>query len=177
MDAAPQRGEVYWRFDGVDNYVEIPSSEDFSVANSGELTVSAWLRPDVLNFDSTEGTGYVHWMGKGDTGQQEWTIRIWEATLSIQSSIVNGYMLWASPDRLKLTFTRMGCPAEATPIGPHDTVAQDGLVTEYLLDRSTDRTAGPIWAAGMMADFRRWLGDASLGRGQVFASRISLRHL
>ncbi len=77
MDAAPQRGEVYLGSNGIDNYVEILSSDDFSVSTAGELTVSAWLRPDVLNFPFAEGTGYVHWLGKGDTGQQEWTFRIY----------------------------------------------------------------------------------------------------
>jgi len=72
MSAAPNRGDIYLRFNGIDNYVEIPSSDDFSVSTSGELTVSAWLRPDVLNFSSWESTGYVHWMGKGETGQHEW---------------------------------------------------------------------------------------------------------
>ncbi len=46
MSAEPNRGDIYLRFNGIDNYVEIPSSDDFSVSTSGELTVSAWLRPD-----------------------------------------------------------------------------------------------------------------------------------
>ena len=77
MSAAPNRGDIYLRFNGIDNYVEIPSSDDFSISTSGELTVSAWLRPDVLNFPNWESTGYVHWMGKGETSQQEWVFRMY----------------------------------------------------------------------------------------------------
>ena len=33
-----------------DDYIEIPDSPDFSVATTGQLTVSAWIRPDVLTF-------------------------------------------------------------------------------------------------------------------------------
>src|SRR5258708_37790199 len=77
MSAAPNRGDIFLRFNGIDNYVEIPSSDDFSVSTSGELTVSAWLRPDVLNFPNWGSTGYVHWMGKGETSQQEWVFRMY----------------------------------------------------------------------------------------------------
>jgi hypothetical protein len=77
MGAAPHKGDVYLHFNGIDNYVEIPSSDDLSVATSGELTVSAWIRPDVLNFPNEESTGYVHWMGKGDAHEREWVCRMY----------------------------------------------------------------------------------------------------
>ncbi len=77
MSAAPNQGDIYLRFNGIDNYVEIPSSDGFSVSTSGELTVSAWLRPDALNFPNWESTGYVHWMGKGEAGQHEWVFRMY----------------------------------------------------------------------------------------------------
>jgi hypothetical protein len=71
------------QFDGTKNdYIEISDSVDFSVASTGSLTVSAWMRPDVLTFPISESTGYVHWMGKGETGQQEWTFRMYNETTS-----------------------------------------------------------------------------------------------
>jgi hypothetical protein len=80
-NAAPRQGDVYLRFNGLDNYVEIPSIVDYSVATTGELAVAAWIRPDTLNFPRWERTGYVHWLGKGegagDGGQQEWVFRIY----------------------------------------------------------------------------------------------------
>lgn len=69
------------QFDGTKNdYIEIPDSADFSVATTGSLTVSAWIRPDVLTFPDAESTGYVHWMGKGEPGQEEWTFRMYNET-------------------------------------------------------------------------------------------------
>ncbi len=38
------------QFNGTSAYVEIPDSADFSVAATGSLTVSAWMRPDKLAF-------------------------------------------------------------------------------------------------------------------------------
>jgi Ricin-type beta-trefoil lectin domain/Concanavalin A-like lectin/glucanases superfamily len=35
------------------------------------------MRPDALTFPHEEGTGYVHWMGKGVSGQQEWVCRMY----------------------------------------------------------------------------------------------------
>jgi hypothetical protein len=81
QNAAPQPGDVYLLFNGIDSYVEIPSIVAYSVANNSALTVSAWIRPDVVNFPNFEGTHYVHWMGKGEgsgtTGQQEWALRMY----------------------------------------------------------------------------------------------------
>jgi Concanavalin A-like lectin/glucanases superfamily len=62
------------------DYIEIADSADFSVATTNSLTGSAWMRPDVLTFPNSESTGYVHWMGKGETGQQEWTFRMYNET-------------------------------------------------------------------------------------------------
>lgn len=68
---------VYLQFDGVGNYVEVPNSDDFSVNTAGGLTVSAWMKPDTLIFPTPEGSGYVHWLGKGEPGRHEWTFRMY----------------------------------------------------------------------------------------------------
>jgi hypothetical protein len=62
------------------DYIEISDSADFSVATTNSLSVSAWMRPDVLSFPNSESTGYVHWMGKGEAGLQEWTFRMYNET-------------------------------------------------------------------------------------------------
>jgi hypothetical protein len=67
----------YLHFNGDRTYIEIPNHPDFSVPTTGELTISAWIKPETLTFLKTEGTGYVHWLGKGESGQQEWTFRIY----------------------------------------------------------------------------------------------------
>jgi hypothetical protein len=85
MSAAPNRGDVYLRFDGLDDYIEVPSSDVFTISAAGGLTVSAWMRPDALNFDRAEGTGYVHWMGKGETNAQEWVFRMYNRDLTTET--------------------------------------------------------------------------------------------
>src|SRR5215831_10114803 len=67
----------YLSFDGVRSYVEVPGGEAFSLRAGGGLTVSAWIRPATLKFLSTEGSGYVHWMGKGEKGKHEWVFRMY----------------------------------------------------------------------------------------------------
>jgi hypothetical protein len=46
-------------FDGEDDYIEISDDADFSVATTGQLSVSAWIRADVLTFPVFQSTGYV----------------------------------------------------------------------------------------------------------------------
>jgi hypothetical protein len=67
-------------FNGQDNYLEIPDDLQFSVASTGQLSVSAWIRPDVLTFPVSQSTGYVHWLGKGEAGQHEWAFRMYNQT-------------------------------------------------------------------------------------------------
>jgi hypothetical protein len=38
-------------FDGENDYIEIADSADFSAAATGQLSVSAWIRPDVAAAD------------------------------------------------------------------------------------------------------------------------------
>ncbi|HEX2862915.1 MAG TPA: LamG-like jellyroll fold domain-containing protein, partial [Lacunisphaera sp.] len=64
-------------FDGLTQYLEIPDADDFSASTTGELTITVWMRPDALVFPVQQGSGYVHWMGKGGAGQHEWTFRMY----------------------------------------------------------------------------------------------------
>ncbi|HWD47054.1 MAG TPA: LamG-like jellyroll fold domain-containing protein [Actinomycetota bacterium] len=65
-------------FDGLDDYIEIADHPDYSIAGTGELTVVALIRPDSLEMPNQERTGYVHWLGKGVPGQDEWTFRMYQ---------------------------------------------------------------------------------------------------
>jgi hypothetical protein len=70
-----------WRaplFDGRSGYVEIPDDSAYSQPTSGALTIEVWIRPDSLRMPAPEGSGYVHWMGKGVWGQQEWVWRMYQ---------------------------------------------------------------------------------------------------
>ncbi len=64
-------------FDGSSTFIEVPDSPDFSVSTTGALSISAWIRPDALQFPSEEAEGYVHWLGKGERGSQEWVFRMY----------------------------------------------------------------------------------------------------
>lgn len=89
QNAAPQPGDVYLQFNGIDAYVEIPGIADYSPATTGSLTVAAWIRPDTLNFPSVEpDSDYIHWLGKGDrsgsAGNQEWTFRMYNHSMPLE---------------------------------------------------------------------------------------------
>jgi hypothetical protein len=80
-NAAPQAGETCLVFKGDGDHVEISSAPALSPATTGALAISAWMRPDALNFPAWEGSGYVYWLGKGqtagDSGDQEYALRIY----------------------------------------------------------------------------------------------------
>jgi hypothetical protein len=69
----------YLQFSGDGEYVEIPTAPDLSFGPEG-FTVSAWLKPDTLEFPRYEGSGYVYWMGKGDKDRYEWAARMYNHT-------------------------------------------------------------------------------------------------
>ena len=54
----------------------IVSFEGFRVQSLG-LSVHAFMRPDALDFTGEKTENYVHWLGKGDDGQQEWAFRFY----------------------------------------------------------------------------------------------------
>ncbi len=66
-------------FDGQNDLVEIDDHNDFSVSTTEEMTISAWIKPNALTFDNTAGTGFVHWLSKGDNGEYEWAFRMYSA--------------------------------------------------------------------------------------------------
>ena len=69
-------------FDGKESYLEISDHDAFSMITQGALTISVWVSPEVLNFENAESGGYVHWMGKGEPNQHEWTFRMYNKNLS-----------------------------------------------------------------------------------------------
>lgn len=54
-------------------YIELPDSDDFSVASKGGFTVLVDLTVD--DWHGAGASEYVHWMGKGVGGAHEWTFR------------------------------------------------------------------------------------------------------
>ncbi len=83
VHSAPAAPTTYLTFDGNSAVVEVPSSHNFSIGSAG-LTVAVWMRPDSLTFSKTDGSlpsqQYVHWLGKGVSGDEEWTFRMYSLT-------------------------------------------------------------------------------------------------
>ena len=64
-------------FDGVRQYVQVPSASVLSVSHTGCLSVQAWIAPATLQFEHEQGSGYVYLLGKGTNGQQEYALRMY----------------------------------------------------------------------------------------------------
>ena len=64
-------------FNGLDQYIQVPSAEALSITATGRFTVEAWIRPATLSFPRTQGSGYVHILGKGTAGKQEYALRMY----------------------------------------------------------------------------------------------------
>jgi hypothetical protein len=60
-------------FNGKNSFYQIPNSNDLSVTNTGQLTVSFWVCPDSLI--QNPGGDYVHFIGK--PLPYEWTFRLY----------------------------------------------------------------------------------------------------
>jgi hypothetical protein len=73
-------GDLCARFDGRSQYLEVPDADDLSIPTTRRFTIEAWIRPDTLEFETKESSGYVHWMGKGENGQHEWVLRMYALT-------------------------------------------------------------------------------------------------
>lgn len=74
-------GDSAATFDGSRRYLEIADSDRWSPATTGRLTVEAWMRPSTLQFPDC----YVHWLGKGEPDQQEWTLRMYAQSTPCES--------------------------------------------------------------------------------------------
>lgn len=70
-------GDAAASFDGQRQYVQVPSASTLSVTHSGCLSVQAWISPRTLQFPHEEGTGYVYLLGKGESGKQEYALRMY----------------------------------------------------------------------------------------------------
>lgn len=70
-------GDVAAQFHGLGQYAQVPSARALSIPDTGCLTVQAWVRPAVLQFPRSEGSGYVYILGKGRPGRQEYALRMY----------------------------------------------------------------------------------------------------
>lgn len=73
-------GDYAAEFNGLGQYLEVPSSPALSVPTTGTLTIEAWIDPRTLEFPREEGTGYVNLLGKAVTDNDEYQIRMYSLT-------------------------------------------------------------------------------------------------
>jgi hypothetical protein len=135
-------GNSYLHFSGSGQYVEMPNAPHLSFGRDG-LTVSAWLRTETLEFNATEGSGYVYWMGKGEWARQEWAMRMYSYTNRERPP---------RPNRISFyLFNLDGGPGEGSyfqqPVRPGEWIqvtafAGDGTTTIYATNTMAPRPAG-----------------------------------
>jgi hypothetical protein len=90
-------GDIAADFDGATQYLQVPDAAGLSPATLGVLTVEAWMRPDTLQFRHAEGSGYVHWMGKGQPGEHEYVARMYSLRNDEnRPNRISGYLFDAS---------------------------------------------------------------------------------
>ncbi len=83
--------EGCYMFNGTDQYIEVADADALSIATTGQMSISVWIRPDVYNFPNTEGNGYVHWLGKGENNAHEWLMRMYNLS-SERPNRISGYV-------------------------------------------------------------------------------------
>ena len=90
-------GETATAFNGSSQYMQVKDHSALSPATTGVLTIEAWMRPDTLRFAHREGTGYVHWMGKGEPNNHEYAARMYSSGNSEnRANRISGYLFNAS---------------------------------------------------------------------------------
>jgi len=86
-------GDPATAFDGATGYFQVADNAKLSPATTGAFTLEAWMRPDTLEFPHVQGSGYVHWMGKGEAGQHEYVSRMYSLTnTENRPNRISGYL-------------------------------------------------------------------------------------
>ncbi|MEV6285232.1 LamG-like jellyroll fold domain-containing protein [Kribbella sp. NPDC051770] len=86
-------GDRATAFDGATGYFQVADHAVLSPATTGVLTLEAWMRPDTLQFPHAQSSGYVHWMGKGETNQHEYVARMYsQVNTENRPNRISGYL-------------------------------------------------------------------------------------
>ncbi len=80
----------------IGDYAEIPDHNDFSLNRSTGLTISVWIRPDVLDFPNTQSSGdgpFVNFLDKIEYGPGcEWQLIMYNKTNSQRPNRISCYL-------------------------------------------------------------------------------------
>ncbi|WP_353711979.1 LamG domain-containing protein [Arthrobacter sp. K5] len=86
-------GDTATAFNGSSQYMQVKDHSALSPATTGVFTIEAWMRPDTLRFPHREGTGYVHWMGKGEPNNHEYASRMYSTgNTEERANRISGYL-------------------------------------------------------------------------------------
>jgi hypothetical protein len=83
--AALPNGDGAVDFDGLSQYMTVPSDPSFSIPAAHQLSWEAWIRPDILQWtrhSDPHSDGYVLWLGKCQehTKACEWDARLYSSS-------------------------------------------------------------------------------------------------
>ncbi len=85
-------GDAASVFNGANQYLEVSSRDNLSLQHNKALSLEAWIRPDTLQFPNSEGDGYVHWAGKGESSEYEYVCRMYSLNNSAnRPNRISGY--------------------------------------------------------------------------------------
>ena len=149
-------GERAADFDGAGQYLSVPSRPDLSIAHTGELTVEAWIRPDVLQFSHpANGDAYVDWMGKCEryAPSCEWEARMYSAsTPQGRCNRLSAYAFRLDAGLGSGADWQPGCATMHAGVWLHIVGEYQTRSTPKGCDASDPGTIG-IWVDGVKQDF------------------------
>jgi len=149
-------GDSAASFNGVNQYVQVPSESTLSVPHTGCLTVQAWIDPATLQFSHETGTGYVYLLGKGTPGTQEYALRMYSHSNTEDPVRPNRISAYA--------FNLSGGLGSGSYFQDPVTVGQWIMVTMVIDDQ-----ASSSWPDGYIAIYKNAIlrGRVSLGQYHV----------
>jgi hypothetical protein len=149
-------GDPAASFNGVNQYVQVPSVSALSVSHTDCLTVQAWIAPGTLQFPHEQGTGYVYMLGKGTTGKQEYALRMYSHSNTESPPRPNRISAYA--------FNLSGGLGSGSYFQDPVTVGQWMMVTFVIDDQ-----ASSAWPDGYVAIYKNAVlrGQVSLGQYDV----------
>jgi hypothetical protein len=60
----------------------MPDNDAFSISTTGTYSISVWMRPDNLSFTTADGSGYLHYLSKLGSNENEWAFRFYNLSNS-----------------------------------------------------------------------------------------------
>jgi hypothetical protein len=165
--SGPNPPTKFLTFNGINAVVEVPSFPALGLGSTG-YTVAVWMRPDSLTFQKTEGSlpsqQYVHWLGKGESADQEWTFRMYSLTQpGPRQNRISFYVFKSDGGR--------GCGSYfQDPIVPGEWMQVVGVV-------SPDTTEVSIYKNGVLRHSDSYSSLASSPKGGAAPLRIGSKDL